>query len=148
MSADFLRAVANTILPAETAPPAGANRIPGGSEAGIDLAHYPQSGPVLDALRQSSGGEAGFLAASPDQRRAALEAIERARPTEFQALLAALLPDYYETAAVLRAFGWRVEPPQPQGHVLPAGDLAAAGLERVERRSALWRRPAGRGEER
>ena len=143
MSGNFLQAVIDAILPEESVPPAGTSRIPAGSEAGIDLTRYPQAVPVLDALRQSSGGEAGFLAASPGQRRAALEAIERARPAEFQALLAALLPDYYETPAVLRAFGWRAEPPQPLGHVLPAGDLAVAGLERVERRSAIWRRPAG-----
>ncbi len=145
MSGNFLQAVIDAMLPAEMAPPpAGAGRIPSGSETGIDLVRYPQSVPVLEALRQANGGEAAFLASSPEQRRAILEAVERAQPAVFQALLAVLLPDYYEDPAVLRAFGWRAAPPQPLGHVVPAGDEATGeALERAKRRSGLWRHVDG-----
>jgi hypothetical protein len=55
----------------------------------------------------------------------------------FQALVSQLLQDYYETEAVLLAMGWRAEPPQPRGHVLPPFDETL--LDPVKRRGPTWR---------
>jgi hypothetical protein len=90
----------------------------------------------------AAGGEEAFLRASAEVRRVAVEAAERQAPDPFKALLALLLPDYYDSEAVLNAYGWRAEPPQPQGHPVAAMDEATAGaLKRVSRRGKIWRSP-------
>ena len=69
-----------------------------------------------------------------------LQAAQQELPDAFAALLAALLPDYYELAAVLQAFGWSARPPQPLGHSIPTMDAATgARLEKVRLRRKLWR---------
>ena len=135
----FLEAVLDTILP----PEAGMG-LPGGSAAGLDIGRQDaMAGPVLLIVLAAAGGEESFLRASAEQRRAAVEAAERQAPEAFRALLAVLLPDYYESEAVLNAFGWRAEPPQPQGHPLADVDEATGeALERVRRRGKIWRSPA------
>lgn len=61
-------------------------------------------------------------------------------PAEFQALLAAVLKSYYQADAVKAAMGWRLAPPQLDGHGLPATDEATwARLERVRKRGRIWR---------
>ncbi|HXQ40710.1 MAG TPA: hypothetical protein VN821_05555 [Candidatus Udaeobacter sp.] len=138
MTDAFLEAVLDTILPSE----AGMG-LPSGSAAGLGLGRQDAAaGPVLRIVLAAAGGEESFLGASAEDRRATLEAAERQAPEAFRALLAALLPDYYECEAVLNAFGWRADPPQPQGHRLAGTDEAIGkALERVRRRGKIWRSP-------
>jgi len=139
MTDAFLEAVLNTILPSE----AGMG-LPSGSAAGLDVSRQDAAaGPVLRIVLAAAGGEESFLSASAEERRAAVEAAERQAPETFRALLAVLLADYYECEAVLNGFGWRAEPPQPQGHRLEATDeTTGKALERVRRRGKIWRSPA------
>ena len=136
MKRAFLEAVLNAILP-----PDSSTGLPSGTAAGVDIGRHAAAGEaVLRTVLAAAGGEEAFLAASAEERRAAVEAAERQAPETFRALLALLLADYYETGAVLEAFGWRVEPPQPRGHRLAAMDEATrAALERVRRRGKIWR---------
>lgn len=139
MKREFLEAVLDAILP----PEAGTD-LPGGKAAGVDLGRHGEAAePVLEIILAGADGEESFLRAPAEVRHVAVEAAERQAPEAFRALLALLLPDYYESGAVLRAFGWRAEPPQPQGHRLGATDEAiGAALERVRRRGKIWRSPA------
>jgi hypothetical protein len=138
MTPAFLEAMLDTILP----PEAGMG-LPSGTAAGVDIGrHGAAAEPALRIVLAAAGGEAAFLRASAEARRTAVEAAERQAPEAFRALLSLLLPDYYESGAVLEAFGWRAEPPQPQGHRLAAMDEATgAALERVRRRAKIWRSP-------
>ena len=138
MTDAFLAAVLDTILPSD----AGIG-LPSGSGAGIDLGRYEAvAGPVLQIIVAATGGRESFLSASAEDRRLAVEAAERQAPEAFRALLASLLPNYYESEAVLNAFGWRAEPPQPQGHHVAATDDATGeALERVRQRGQIWRSP-------
>jgi hypothetical protein len=135
----FLETVLDAILPPDTG-----MGLPAGSAAGVDLGRYGEAAePVLRLVLAAVGSEESFLGAPAEARHGALEAAERQGPEAFRALLALLLPDYYECEAVLEAFGWRAEPPQPQGHSLAAMDEATgAALERVRRRAKIWRSPA------
>jgi len=138
MTDAFLEAVLDTILPS------GAGMgLPSGSAAGLELGRQDAAAsPVLRIVLAAAGGEESFLSASAEVRRATLEAAERQAPEAFRALLAVLLPDYYESEAVLNAFGWRAEPPQPQGHHVATMDEATGkALERVRRRGKIWRSP-------
>lgn len=77
---------------------------------------------VVSAVARELGGAREFLHATPDQRTSALRAVERDLPAEFRALVVFALEIYYQSDAVLRAMGWRAEPPQPLGHPLEALD--------------------------
>jgi hypothetical protein len=69
-----------------------------------------------------------------------LVALEQSHPTEFRALVMALIKPYYESGQVLEAMGWRSAPPQPQGHMVAAMDKALAPvLARIAERKRLWR---------
>ena len=138
MTDGFLEAVLDTILP----PEAGMG-LPSGTGAGLDTGRYEAvARPVLPIVLEAAGSEESFLAAAAEARRTAVEAAEHQDPEAFRALLALLLPDYYESEAVLNAFGWRAEPPQPQGHRLAITDeTISEALERVRRRDKIWRSP-------
>ena len=134
MTPVFLRAVVETLLPGDAI-------LPAGSAVGIDLGKYAEtSRPILQAIA-TAGGDAGAFADADEARRTAiLQSVQHDVPEAFARLLGALLPDYYEAPAVLNALGWRAEPPQPQGHVVPAMDDATrARLERVKSRGKRWR---------
>lgn len=77
---------------------------------------------VASAVARDLGGAHEFLHAMPDQRTAALRAVESRMPLEFRALVVLALETYYQSEAVLRAMGWRIEPPQPLGHDVEAFD--------------------------
>ncbi len=141
MTPEFLRAVVDTLLPGEQGDALGTVALPSGSAAGVDLANYAASArPVLDAIARAAGGAAAFATASEVVRAAALRSVERGLPDEFRSLVTPVLADYYESAAVLIAFGWRAEPPQPRGHAVPSTDEAThQRLDRVRRRAKLWR---------
>jgi hypothetical protein len=145
MNAGFLRAVVDTLLPGEAAAPAGAQRtLPSGSAAGLDLGkHAEATAVVLDAIAKAAGGPDRFVEADEAARTQILTSVQSAAPGAFAALLALLLPDYCETSDVLRALGWRTDPPQPQGHIVPGMDEATrARLERVRLGPQRWREEA------
>jgi hypothetical protein len=134
MTLGFLAAVIDTLLP-------GDGVLPSGSAAGLPLAAYAEShGPVLAAIASQTGAVESFIQADEAARAAVLQAVERSMPDGFRALLTAVLSDYCESEPVLAALGWPTHPPQPTGHTVPAMDEAtAARLDRVARRSPLWR---------
>ena len=134
MTPEFLAAVIDTLLP-------GDDVLPSGTAAGIlppgmEEAHRS----ILDAIAAEAGGIAAFVHAGESTRAAVVGRVERTAPDRFRALLVALSSDYYESATVLTALGWRIEAPQPAGHSIPHGiDTMAPQLERVRSRGKLWR---------
>ena len=141
MTPEFLRAVVDTLLPGEQGDAPASAALPSGSAAGVDLAKYAAAArPVLDAIARAAGGAPAFARASEAARAAALSTVEQNLPDAFRALVTPVLTDYYESPAVLIAFGWRAEPPQPLGHALPPTDeVTHQQLDRVKRRNKLWR---------
>jgi hypothetical protein len=95
---------------------------------------------VLHAIAIAARSEDYFLRADAAGRIASVRQVEVEMPGPFQALVALVLRDYYEAEMVLLAMGWRTEPPQPEGHVLPPFDEAL--LEPVKRRGRMWRESA------
>lgn len=92
---------------------------------------------VLRAVASAAGGEEAFVRANEDARIAAMRLVEGEMHRPFAALVSRVLQDYYEAEAVIIAMGWRVEPPQPDGHALPPFDDAL--LAPVKRRRRMWR---------
>jgi hypothetical protein len=134
MTPEFLAAVIDMLLPGDDA-------LPSGTRAGLDPAAFVEPHrAVFDAIAAEVGGPAVFARTDECTRNAAVRAVERAAPDAFRTLLTAVLANYYEAPAVLAALGWRGEPPQPTGHrVAPFDNSGAERLERVRRRSKLWR---------
>ena len=141
MTPVFLRAVVDTLLPDEAGTRTDRPQLPSGSAAGVDLGKYAEAlQPILQTIVMAAGGAPAFLEAPEARRIEILQSAHRQTPDAFARLLGALLPDYYEAPVVLSALGWRSEPPQPQGHVVPAMDDATrARLERVRLGRRLWR---------
>ena len=141
MTPGFLSAVVDTLLPGDH----GAPPLPTGTAAGVatELQHHaadPDGAPhrvVLEAIASAAGGEEAFSRADAAGRIAVVRGVEVKIPGPFQALVALVLRDYYEAEVVLLAMGWRAEPPQPQGHVMPPFDDALLGP--VRRRARMWR---------
>lgn len=137
MTPEFLRAVVDTLLPGEQ----GQAPLPSGSAAGVDLGKHAETvRSVLEAIAHAAGGGPAFARASEATRVAVLRSVEQELPDAFRALVTPVLADYYESPAVLIAFGWRAEPPQPQGYTLPPTDEGTLQrLDRVKQRVNLWR---------
>ncbi len=136
MTPEFLAAVIDTLLPREDKAPPGATPLPSGTQGGLDPGAYSQAHrSIFEAIDADA-----FVRADEAVRTAILQAIERVLPDAFRSLLVAVLSDYYESAAVLAAIGWRAEPPQPTGHAMAAIDEATReSLQQVARRERLWR---------
>lgn len=128
-----LLAILDTMFPGDDGDPP----LPAASNAGLDLAKLQQLGePVTAAL----GDADAFLTAAPAERVAKLRIVELNAPAAFKALLAEALARYYESPPVVAALGWRVAPPQPHGHEVPANDGETfRALEKVKSRVRLWR---------
>ncbi len=141
MTPAFLAAVVDTLLPGEASSPDGRIALPSGTAAGVDLGPYREAArPVLQAIADAAGDPQAFVDLGGAGRRGILQAVQREAAEEFARLLALLLPDYYESAQVLRAFGWRTEPPQPLGHdVLAMDEATRRKLERVRLSGQRWR---------
>ena len=141
MTPEFLQTVLDTLLPAERAVVPGPAALPSGSAAGVDLASYRRSArPVLDAIARAAGGASAFVSAAEAARIEVLKAVDHEMPEAFRALIEQLVADYCESSQVLTAFGWRPDPPQPQGHPLASIDAATEQrLERVRQRGKIWR---------
>ena len=142
MTPEFLAAVIDTLLPGEQKAPPGATPLPSATGAGLEPTAYAASHrAVFDAIAAQAGGAEPFACAEEGTRTAILQATERAIPEPFRALLIAVLSDYYESSPVLAAMGWRTDPPQPVGHLIPGMDNRSLQLlERVKQRDHLWRR--------
>ena len=134
MTAEFFAAVIDTLLPGDDA-------LPSGTRAGLDPIAYTASHRALfEAIGAQAGSSEAFLRADENTRNMAVRAVERTAPDAFRAFLTAVLSDYYEAPAALTALGWRVDPPQPSGHCVPAIDEPTTQrLDRVRRRGKLWR---------
>lgn len=142
MTPGFLGAVVDTLLPGDDGTPP----LPSGTAAGVaaKLAEHIVAGrdrarhdAVLQAIASAARGEEAFVRADAPGRIASVRQVEAEMRGPFQGLVALVLQDYYESEAVLLAMGWRAEPPQPQGHVLPPFDETL--LEPVRRRGGTWR---------
>lgn len=141
MTPGFMSAVVDTLLPGDR----GVPPLPTGTAAGVatKLEHLIAGRDralrdvVLQAIASAARGEDAFLRADAAGRIASVRQVEVDMPGPFQALVALVLRDYYEAEMVLLAMGWRTEPPQPEGHVLPPFDEAL--LEPVRRRGRMWR---------
>jgi hypothetical protein len=141
MTPAFLSAVVDTLLPGDHGTPP----LPTGTAAGVArklellLAGRDPAldDVVLQAIASAARGEEAFVRADAAGRVVAVQRVEAEIPGPFQALVALVLRDYYEADVVLLAMGWRSEPPQPEGHVLPPFDEAL--LQPVKRRGRIWR---------
>ena len=134
MSETYYRAILDTLLP-------GGGDVPAVTAAGMDIEPYADLlAPVAGAVARIAGGQSAFIDSDEPRRVAILRSVQAAQPDDFTRLLAALLTDYCESPAVLKAFGWTERPPQPQGHALPQMDgPTAKRLEKVRLRRKLWR---------
>ena len=141
----LLTAVVDGLLPGLPATEQAA-ALPAASEVAIDLRlrehlhTHPDRALLARALKviaRRAGSAAEFVTAGEATAKTILGQVESSEPGAFAALLFVVSADYYEAGAVLRAFGWRATPPQPQGYSLPpfSEDLLAP----VQRRPALWR---------
>jgi len=132
MNPAFLTAVIDTLLP-------GDDVLPSGTRVGVTMVANTHA-LVLEAVSAQGGGLDAFAGAPEPERAAVLQAVERAHPEAFRALLVAVLSDYYEAPPVLAALGWRLGPPQPTGHAMSTmDDPTSKHLERVRQRDRLWR---------
>ncbi|MFI5011977.1 MAG: hypothetical protein ACHQAY_06490 [Hyphomicrobiales bacterium] len=146
MGEPFLSAVVDTILPGERAASGAASPLPSGTQAGLVLRPDDRRhAGVLRAIAMHGGGEEAFAGASPEERAAVLEAVEKESFEPFRALVLSLLRDYYETPTVLAAMGWRGGGAQPQGHEVPEADAATLRrLDKVRARGPIWRKAEAR----
>jgi hypothetical protein len=138
---EFLSAVVDTLLPGDR----GVPPVPTGTAAGVaaKLEHLVADRDralrdvVLQAIASAARSEDAFVRMDAAGRIASVRQVEAEMPGPFRALVALVLQDYYEAEIVLLAMGWRAEPPQPHGHLLPPFDEAL--LEPVRRRGRIWR---------
>jgi len=138
---EFMSAVLDTLLPGDR----GAPPLPSASAAGVAAKlEYLVSGRdralrdlVLQAIASAARSEEAFSRMDAAGRIACVRLVEAEMPGPFRALVAVVLQEYYEAEIVLLAMGWRAEPPQPQGHLLPPFDEAL--LAPVKRRGRIWR---------
>jgi hypothetical protein len=136
----FLDAVIDTLFPGEPSS-SRPKPLPMATAAGLAGVDYVMGhAGVLAAIAAAAGGAEAFVAAAPAARIELLEVVERQAFGPFRALVQAVLVDYHEAPTVLSAYGWRSEPPQPQGHVVAVGEAeTAALLARVRARGSIWR---------
>ena len=139
MRRKVLEAVLDLILPPESG-----MGLPSGTAAGLDIGRHGAAAEITAADRSGRGWRRGGLPRGAGRGAARSGRGCGARRLKLSAqFLSLLLPDYYKSAAVLRAYGWRAEPPQPRGHGVAAMDEATGkALERVRRRPKIWRSPA------
>jgi hypothetical protein len=138
LSPGFLDAVIDAICPGLD----GGRPVPSATAAGLSREIYalPHT-VVLAAIAGAAGGEAAFQALPPQARAEVLARVEAADATAFRALVQAVIADFYEAPAVLAAFGWRSDPPQPRGRTLePMDDGLDTLIARVTARGPVWRK--------
>ena len=127
MSSVLFAAIVDTLLP--------------GGEVADDVS-LPPASAIIDAGQPlppeiMAAAGAGFAGLDAAGREVLLAEIALALPMHWQALLKAVLENYYSDPRILRAFHWRAEPPQPGGHELPECDWSI--LDQVKARKPFWR---------
>jgi hypothetical protein len=129
MTPSHLRLLADLILPGDE------TGLPPGSRVPDVMAVMAQSTSPIKAL---TGDHPDFAEAT--KRPRILAALETEHPQEFRDFVLSLIKAYYESGQALEAMGWRVAPPQPQGHsIAPMDEALAPALVRVAQRKRLWR---------
>ena len=138
----LLAAVLNRLIPA-------VDGMPGAGDLGIiatidhTMAAYPLlrrlicDGLVAIEVESARQGQTGFISLDGDRQDAVLEAIERASPAFFAALIDHTYRGYYTHPHVYQAIGYVHRPPQPLGRALPPFDPAM--LEKQRQRAPFWR---------
>ena len=136
----FLDAVIDTLLPGE-AESASGSPLPAATGAGLAGRDYGERhAAVLTAIHAEAVSDRAFVTAPPAERHRILAEVEKRAFEPFRALVQEVAADYHDQPAVLRAFGWRSEPPQPGGHrIEPADGATAARLARVAARGQIFR---------
>lgn len=134
MNPEFLAAVIDTLLP-------GDEVLPNGTRAGVKPSSIAGGHlDLLDAIAVRAGSAETFVKLDASARATLIHAVEHERPDSFRALLVLVLTDYYESAAVLAALGWRSEPPQPTGHGISSADHRTQKMiDRIRQQDRLWR---------
>lgn len=138
----LLGAVLNRLIP-ETGGMPGAGDL--GIIATIDrtLAAYPPlrrlfcDGLVEIEVESARQCQSSFIGLDGDRQDAILEAVERAFPAFFAALVDHTYRGYYTHPHIYQAMGYAHRPPQPLGHELPMFDPAM--LEKQRQRAPFWR---------
>lgn len=147
--AALLIAALNRIVP-ETSGMPGAGDLGVAETIDRTLAAYPllrrlfSDGLVaieVESARQSGDSGRGFIALDGDRQDAVLQAVERAFPAFFAALVGHTYRGYYTDPHVYAAIGYAHRPPQPLGHKLPMFDPAL--LEKQRQRAPFWRQIDG-----
>lgn len=141
MTAAFITALVDTLLPGEVATSGHARPLPSGSSLRLDVAECVGAfRPLLQAIVEHSGGAETFAAASADERLAILDAVDAQTGGRLRELAMSLLQNYYESLEVLEAMCTPTEPPQPRGRDIQPNDAATlASLDRVRARGRIWR---------
>lgn len=134
MTPEFLAAVIDTLLPGDEA-------MPSGTRAGVKPSSSADGHlDLFDAIAVRAGSAETFVKLDASARAALIHTVEHERPVSFRALLVILLSEYYESAAVIAALGWRSEPPQPTGHVIASADHRTQKMiDRIRQQDRLWR---------
>ncbi|HEY8291941.1 MAG TPA: gluconate 2-dehydrogenase subunit 3 family protein [Thermomicrobiales bacterium] len=138
----LLGAILNRLIP-ETGDMPGAGDL--GIIATIDrtLAAYPLlrrlfcDGLVEIEVESARQCQSGFIGLDVDRQDAVLQAVERAFPAFFAALVDHTYRGYYTHPHVYQAIGYAHRPPQPLGHELPLFDPAM--LDKQRQRVPFWR---------
>lgn len=122
----FLKKLVDTLLPG--LPAEGIlGALPAASAVGIDealavhLNSHPQAAElqsVIDQVAAQAGGAAALATADETTAAQIVAAVEAKNERQFDILLELVAADYYEHPDVMRAFGWRPGPPQPEGYRL------------------------------
>ncbi|EPX85462.1 hypothetical protein [Salipiger mucosus] len=134
-----LTALIDTLLPGDGGdwPSAGALGL--GPRMAEMAALAPGGSEALEGVL--AGLPEGFAEAAPEEREAALTALEEADPARFGKVVTAGYNAYYTTPAVRdvieRLTGYENRPPQPKGYELPPFDERL--LETVRARGPIWR---------
>jgi len=136
----LVHVIVDVLLPGDDAA-----ALPAASEVGVnDALQSAVESPdglayqrVVARIARELGGAHEFTRSTWDRRIAVLQAVEKDLPVEFRALVVFALEAYYQSDAVIRAMGWRTEPPQPLGHAVEPLDETL--LDAVRARAPLWR---------
>lgn len=136
----FLDAVIDTLLPGET-DSAAASPLPAATGAGLAGRTYGERHmAVLTAIHTEAVSDRAFVTAPAAERQRILAEVEKRAFEPFRALVQEVAADYHDQPVVLRAYGWRSEPPQPGGHRIEPADEATDGrLARVTARGQIFR---------
>ena len=138
---DFLRAVADTLLPGGAI--GHGVVLPAASEVDthVELEKWLtvelSLANALDLIAASAGEKEAFVHADNDVRVSIIAKAQMENPAALATLISRSLCHYYECPRIIEAFGWPSRPPQPLGHELVAFNQDL--LDPVRRRGSILR---------